>query len=273
MTGTRISSRRVALLVVGLIAVNGRRGYADDVTAARDHYVKGTKDFELGLYSDAVVEYMAAYQLRDDPALLYNIAQAHRLAGNVTEALRFYKVFIHKVPDAPNRQEVETRIEELQKASERENAAKTTQQGTVHSSGSGAVKGAEPAVGVAPVAASNETRRVPSRRLLILGSVTAGAGVLIVGAGIVLGVLAQNAGNSISALNAKGGTFDPSLETTGKHDQIASAVLIGVGAAAVVGGAVTLGLAVRHHSDSTKRAAFVPMLGPQVAGASIQLRF
>ncbi len=87
----------------------------DNRDVAREHYLQGTKDFDLGLYDDAIKEYMAAYQAKDDPALLYNLGQAHRAAQHAVEALHFYKRYLTKVPDAPNAAEVQAKIGELQK--------------------------------------------------------------------------------------------------------------------------------------------------------------
>jgi len=89
----------------------------DEVVQAREHYRKGTKAYDLGRYLEAAKEYEAAYEIKDDPALLYNIAQAYRLGGNVNEALRSYRSFLRRLPDAPNRAEVEAKILELQKLS------------------------------------------------------------------------------------------------------------------------------------------------------------
>jgi tetratricopeptide (TPR) repeat protein len=88
---------------------------ADDRAVAREHYIKGTKAFELGLYDEAITEYMAAYKAKDDPALLFNIAQSHRLAGHAAEALRFYRVYLAKNPNTRNRDEVQEKIVELQR--------------------------------------------------------------------------------------------------------------------------------------------------------------
>jgi tetratricopeptide (TPR) repeat protein len=88
----------------------------DDVVAAQEHYIKGKRAFELGQYDEAISEYSLAYKAKDDPALLYNIAQAHRLAGHNGEAIRFYKIFIARVPNSPSRAECERRIQDLGKA-------------------------------------------------------------------------------------------------------------------------------------------------------------
>src|SRR5262245_24916190 len=90
--------------------------HADDAGRMREHYLKGTKAFDLGFYDDAIAEYLLAYQAKDSPALLFNLGQANRLSGHLAEALRFYRVYLTKMPRAANRAEVELKIAELQGA-------------------------------------------------------------------------------------------------------------------------------------------------------------
>jgi len=82
---------------------------------AKEHFIKGTKLFELGRYDDAIREYEEAYKYKDDPVLLYNLGQAHRLANHTSDAIRFYKIFIQKVPNARNRAEVQMKITALER--------------------------------------------------------------------------------------------------------------------------------------------------------------
>jgi tetratricopeptide (TPR) repeat protein len=98
---------------------------ADNVEVARQRYEQGSKDFDLGRYDDAVKEYAAAYDAKPDPALLYNIAQAHKLAGHAAEALRFYRVFLVRLPKAPNADEVRIKIAELQRVIDQQQKAQT----------------------------------------------------------------------------------------------------------------------------------------------------
>src|SRR2546423_2920568 len=114
--------RAICFLVVVLTASTV---VADERALARDHYVKGTKAFDLGLYEDAIREYMLAYQAKDDPALLYNIGQAHRLAGHAPDALRFYRIYLTKLPNTPNRTDVENKIGEPQKTVDQQQKSQT----------------------------------------------------------------------------------------------------------------------------------------------------
>ena len=71
--------------------------------------------YSLGKFSDAVAEYQAAFEIHPDAALLYNIAQCYRLDGNLEKALFFYRSYLRNNPGARNREEVETRITDLER--------------------------------------------------------------------------------------------------------------------------------------------------------------
>jgi iron complex outermembrane receptor protein len=81
---------------------------------AKMHYDQGTVRFNLDEWPQAIEEFKAAYRVFPDATFLYNIAQCHRKMGNVTEALSFYRKYLRERPDAPNRAEVEKRIDELE---------------------------------------------------------------------------------------------------------------------------------------------------------------
>jgi tetratricopeptide (TPR) repeat protein len=103
-----------ALLIILGASTHAHAEHVDDVEAARAHYAKGKRLYDLGRFPEAAKEYEAAYQAKDDPALLFNLGQAHRLAGNHPQALLAYKAYIRNVPGAQNRREVEARINEMQ---------------------------------------------------------------------------------------------------------------------------------------------------------------
>ena len=68
---------------------------ADDQRGeARAHYEKGTAAYALGRFADAAAEFEQAFTLKPDPALLYNAAQAYRLAGDRDRALQLYKSYL-----------------------------------------------------------------------------------------------------------------------------------------------------------------------------------
>lgn len=89
---------------------------ASSATVAREHYERGTKFYDIGRYDEAIREFEAAYEAKSDPAFIYNLAQAHRLAGHNQEALQLYRNYLRYVPYPPNRTDIDERIRALEKA-------------------------------------------------------------------------------------------------------------------------------------------------------------
>jgi hypothetical protein len=87
---------------------------SDAVASARQHTQQGTAFYNLDRFSEALAEYQAAYLAAPDPALLFNIAQCHRRMGNRAEASDYYRKYLRSAPQAPNRAEVERRLQELE---------------------------------------------------------------------------------------------------------------------------------------------------------------
>jgi hypothetical protein len=81
---------------------------------ARKHFDEGTAAYNLGEFVRAAGEYRAAYKLVHDPAMLYNVGQAYRLANDPKQALFFYRAYLRSVPNAANRSEVVDRINKLE---------------------------------------------------------------------------------------------------------------------------------------------------------------
>jgi tetratricopeptide (TPR) repeat protein len=100
------------LIAAVLLAATSAR--ADNPSGARAHYEEGTKLYDLGRYADAAHEYEEAFRLHPDPALLFNIGQAYRQAGDDEAALRAYRGFLRRFPEYEKRNEVEGYIKQLQ---------------------------------------------------------------------------------------------------------------------------------------------------------------
>jgi tetratricopeptide (TPR) repeat protein len=116
---------RPLLSVMLLVAATGA-AWAGDVSKAKEHFKAGLAAFTLGDYVKAAAEYEAAYSEEPDPALLYNAAQAQRLAGNKPRALFLYQNYLRYFPTQSNRAEVQRHIANLQSAIESDQKAKTT---------------------------------------------------------------------------------------------------------------------------------------------------
>lgn len=109
---------RSGAIVLGfvLLAAFARVARADDAAVAREHAQKATTFYKLARYDDAIREFEAAYEAKADPALLYNLAQCHRLAGHDTDALRLYQNYLRDAPRGPYSVQAEDWIAKLQKS-------------------------------------------------------------------------------------------------------------------------------------------------------------
>ena len=114
------------VLVVAVTAAAGS-ARADNTADARAHFESGNAAYALGDYATAAAEYEKAFALRPDPALLYNAAQAHRIAGNKRRALLLYQNYLRVYGgQVSNRDEVRRHIATLRSAIESEHEAQTS---------------------------------------------------------------------------------------------------------------------------------------------------
>jgi tetratricopeptide (TPR) repeat protein len=145
-----VTARRSApMAFVALLSI---QAWAQPATTARDHYKRGTTMFDLGRYLDAAKEYEAAFELKDDPVLLFNIAQAYRLGRSYPDAARSYRAYLRRLPEAKNRDEVLARLREMQSLADQQ--ARSEQ---------------KPPVGTAPL---SDTKQEPAPETAPIRSVT-----------------------------------------------------------------------------------------------------
>ncbi|MBI4821173.1 MAG: tetratricopeptide repeat protein [Deltaproteobacteria bacterium] len=72
------------------------------------------RDYQEGRYTDAIRRLEAAYRLRKDARLLYNIARAHERSGSLEGASRYYREFLASDSKEPDlRAKARVRLEEL----------------------------------------------------------------------------------------------------------------------------------------------------------------
>jgi len=84
---------RAALLAV--VLTSGLAGVAHaQPTDPKDLYDAATQAMDQGRYADAIRDYTAAYELTQDPVLLFKLGGAHEKAGDCATALTFYKRYL-----------------------------------------------------------------------------------------------------------------------------------------------------------------------------------
>lgn len=91
---------------------------------ARQHVARAKVHYDLGEFRQAAEEYILVYRLRPIPALLFNIAQSYRQAGEYEKARQFYKSYLRESPEAKNRAMIEQAIHEMDELVAKEKRAK-----------------------------------------------------------------------------------------------------------------------------------------------------
>jgi hypothetical protein len=125
--GGRVSWVAVAVVAGVLLSARAEaggkgKGKGDETRESLD---KATAAFALNHFAEAAELYEKAFALKPDPAVLYNAAQAHRLAGNKPRALELYQSYL-RLYGTDKRAEVERHIENLKQAIEHDHAVATS---------------------------------------------------------------------------------------------------------------------------------------------------
>ena len=108
------SARLVALLVFGVLGGSidaGAQPAADPKAQAKAHEEAGTHFIDVQQYDKAADEYQQAYLLDPQPTYLYASAQAQRLAGDCTKALRSYRAYLRTNPSATDEEKAKKNID------------------------------------------------------------------------------------------------------------------------------------------------------------------
>jgi tetratricopeptide (TPR) repeat protein len=189
----------VALVALSSLA---RAQSPEDQEAAKAHFLAASAYYEQGKYADAVKEFNEAYALSRKPDLLYNIALAYEKMEQYDKAKAALEQYLADNKDAHDRNVIEERIQRL-----KDHEVHTT-------------------VTAAP--APKKYRFTPS---LVVGS----TGVALLVAALATGVVSDQIHKDLDR-QCLNNVCDPSLRgrvDEGHNLQIASDVLLGLGAAAL----------------------------------------
>jgi tetratricopeptide (TPR) repeat protein len=257
--------RSLALAVLLLWTSQARAG---DLAVAKEHYARGTTLYDLQRFAEAAREYEAAFEQRDEPALLFNIGQAYRFAGETQKALGAFRAYLRRLPDADNRDQVAAKIAELQRQLDLHKPPVRETPEPLPAQSEPKVD-AQPVVVTAPPPAPHPTERL-GRKKRIAGLALGGVGLAGLAVGIAFEVLASNANHDLShpAPNTR---FTQSMEDRIHTDQAVEAACFAVGGAALVTGAVLYIAGARQ--DKPARISFIPSLSPGAVAGRLQLRF
>ncbi len=76
----------------------------------------GRTAYGRGDYEAAILEFQAAFEIKEDPAPLYNLGKSYERLARYEEAIEYYEQYLALAPEAPDRADVEETIKRLRKA-------------------------------------------------------------------------------------------------------------------------------------------------------------
>ena len=101
-----------AFTLLFFFSANVAANPASDEVKARVR--KATAEYNLGQYLEAAKDYEASYLETLDANLLFNVAQAYRLAGETDKAITAYRSYLRSNPAAGQRALAESKLRELE---------------------------------------------------------------------------------------------------------------------------------------------------------------
>ncbi len=205
---------------------------------ARRLYKEGDKLYAEGDYEGAVRAFEKSYELSQQPALQYNLANAYERLGRYDDGVKALQAY---EPHAPGdeRDVVKRRIKKLQERAEQQRLEK--KDAPAASPPSESTPASAPAAPEQPLP-PNETGN-PAAHPPVLGYVLLGVGAVGVGVGSFFGVQALSTKSDAEKLcpDVGGGRRCPASAddtlSSNKRDALLADVSIGVGIAAVAVGA------------------------------------
>jgi tetratricopeptide (TPR) repeat protein len=116
----RVLLRLLLLGAIGAVATPGRAlaqstpAPVDKRQVAKQYVNAGLAAQASGDYETAITFYLKAYQLVPHPTLLFNMAQAHRLAGHIDRALALYKRYLSEDPRGAEAETARQHVSEIE---------------------------------------------------------------------------------------------------------------------------------------------------------------
>ena len=275
----RVAGVAVVLAIFATASVAHAQS-AEQKKAAKEYFEQARRLYDVGKYQEAIEAYQKAYLNVEDPVFLYNIAQSHRLNNQPEDAIRFYKNYLLRSPDATNRGEVEKKMEDLQKelddkakGANKPNTPPPVEPRPAETISPPAVEPPPAATAPPPVVIDTPAPKPEGGRWRTTGFVLAGVGGALFVTSVITGSLANKAAKDVE----KGPTFDPDVESRGKSLNTVAIVTGVLGVLSGVTGGVLLWMngssSGNAETASTSRLALSPVVGGGYTGAEATFRF
>jgi hypothetical protein len=221
---------------------------------AKQHYIAGERAFRLGEFDKAIQEWRISYEISGEPVLLYNLGLAARQSGDLKQAGFYLRQFLATGSgDETQRATARQKLDELQAIPPSPAPAPAT-------SSTPAQEPAPPSTPPPPAPKPAPTRKPaePSYRSPLAWALTIGGLALTAAGGGLLGDASTIDLHSAMTLD----DLD-SLQGQRSTDRIAGGVLLGVGVAALAGGAAVFVISAKraHTQKLEHHAAALPYIG------------
>ena len=236
---------RAAVLGIVLLA---RVARADDTSDAERLYQEGQTAYDDKRYEDAIKAWEQSYAKSKLPALVFNLAQAHRLANHCAEAVEAYKRFLSLDPTSAERPSAEQFLKEL-----------------------------EPCPVTEPVKPIEKPKLVETYNIVdrgggkrTTGLIVGGTGVALFATGVFFGSRATSLANEVKdacAMGCEWATVEDK-DASGRQAQTLQYVFLGAGAVAIASGALLYFMG--HKQRETRVLTWVDATG---GGAAVSGRF
>jgi tetratricopeptide (TPR) repeat protein len=256
----------------------------DKKQLAKQYTDSGLAAQAAGDYDTAITFYEKAYEQVAHPVLLFNMAQAHRLAGRLPMARDLYRRYLESEPrgvqaktarenltaleqqladaDAEARRAEEAKQAEQAKQAEAEARAAEARQAAAarHAEEARRVEEARRQAAARRAAASGQ-----GRSLRLAGMISGGVGIAGLGAGVALQMRASSLSDELSGPD---NAYDADKDSDGKSAERLMYVSYAAGAALIVGGATLYFLGHRARA-SAERVSLVPAITPDSVGVAV----
>ncbi|MCU1282083.1 MAG: hypothetical protein JWM53_5629, partial [bacterium] len=252
----------LALLCVMLVG-GAAAAAPDNVARVLTH--QGLELYKRGEYQAAIDRFKQAYLVAPAPLLLYDVAQAYRLAGDCAAARRYYVEYQAADADGARRAGVDGRIADM------ERCARAAVEVAPVVAPTPAVEPRPNAAPAAAVVVTPSPSPSPQHHRLRIAALGVGAaGLALVATGVYFSVRAADDSSQVGRLYAGGGSWSDhyqSLQGDGRAATSASIALYTVGGAALATGALLWTLDRRRHER------FVAAVAPGSIFAAWQCAF
>ena len=217
-------------------------------------YAESATAYKVGHFAEASRLLLRAYERSHAPVLLYNLARAYEGSGRSEDALQAYHRYLQAEPNPPDRGAIDERCATLQRAIDQK-AALDRQRSDAEQR-----------------TREREARRPeaeePARGRSLLPWVTLGTGVAALGAGGLLGVVAEGKHHDA--------TEDPSATSAGSKQSSAQSLATAADICFVAGGVLAAGAVVWALVDgqgAAPRSSSAVYVAPTLGGVILGKRF